>query len=105
QQSPGYGYGAGPQQGGGQQQQQGHGSWQHPAFGGFLNDSTAQMGFQVGRSAVAAGQDYVEQNVCRMCFSTSCACFIISTFCAVSRVLFRLVSLAALYAYPQIYLY
>lgn len=27
-----------------------------------MNDSTAQMGFQVGRSAVAAGQEYVEQN-------------------------------------------
>ncbi len=35
----------------------------HPAFGGFMNDSTAQMGFQVGKSAVMAGQEYVEQNV------------------------------------------
>src|SRR5437773_10853837 len=35
----------------------------HPAYGGFLNDQTAQMGFQVGRSAVMAGQEYVEQNV------------------------------------------
>ena len=37
----------------------------HPAYGGFLNDPTAQMGFQVGKSAVMAGQDYVEQNVRR----------------------------------------
>ena len=28
-----------------------------------MNDSTAQMGFQVGKSAVMAGQEYVEQNV------------------------------------------
>ena len=35
----------------------------HPAYGGFLNDQTAQMGFQVGRSAVMAGQEYMEQNV------------------------------------------
>lgn len=34
-----------------------------PAFGGFMNDQTAQMGFQVGKSAVMAGQEYVEQNV------------------------------------------
>lgn len=34
-----------------------------PAFGGFMNDQTAQMGFQVGQKAVMAGQEYVEQNV------------------------------------------
>ena len=34
-----------------------------PAFGGFMNDQTAAMGFQVGRSAVMAGQEYMEQNV------------------------------------------
>jgi len=28
-----------------------------------MNDSTAQMGFQVGKTAINAGQDYVEQNV------------------------------------------
>lgn len=28
-----------------------------------MNEQTAQMGFQVGSSAVKAGQDYVEQNV------------------------------------------
>ncbi|KAK4987537.1 Protein transport protein yif1 [Elasticomyces elasticus] len=54
-----YGY---PQQ---QQQQSGGGSYMHPAFGGFMNDSTAQMGFQVGKSAVMAGQEYVEQNLNR----------------------------------------
>ncbi|MCJ1408307.1 hypothetical protein MMC19_002382 [Ptychographa xylographoides] len=36
-----------------------------PAFGGFMNDQTAQMGFQVGKSAVMAGQEYVEQNLNR----------------------------------------
>ena len=34
-----------------------------PNFGGFINDPTAQMGFQVGKSAVMAGQEYVEQHV------------------------------------------
>lgn len=34
-----------------------------PAFGGFMNDQTAQMGFQLGKSAAMAGQEYVEQNV------------------------------------------
>ena len=36
----------------------------HPAYGGFFNDHTAQVGFQVGRTAYMAGQEYVEQNVC-----------------------------------------
>lgn len=31
-----------------------------------MNDPTAQMGFQMGKSAVAAGQEYVEQNVSTM---------------------------------------
>lgn len=35
-------------------------------FGGFMNDPTAQMGFQVGKTAVAAGQEYMEQNVCSL---------------------------------------
>lgn len=35
----------------------------HPAYGGFFNDHTAQMGYQVGRTAYMAGQEYVEQNV------------------------------------------
>ena len=34
-----------------------------PAFGGFVNDHTAQLGFQLGKNAAAAGQEYVEQNV------------------------------------------
>lgn len=28
-----------------------------------MNDQTAQMGFQIGKSAVMAGQEYVDQNV------------------------------------------
>ena len=35
-----------------------------PSFGGFINDPTAQLGFQMGKSAMNAGQEYVEQNVC-----------------------------------------
>src|SRR5436190_18272942 len=35
-----------------------------PALG-FINDPTARMGFQVGKSAVMAGQEYMEQNVRR----------------------------------------
>lgn len=34
-----------------------------PAFGGFMNDHTAQMGFQLGKNAAMAGQEYMEQNV------------------------------------------
>lgn len=36
-----------------------------PAFGGApwgINDTTAQMGMQIGRTAVQAGQEYVEKN-------------------------------------------
>ena len=36
---------------------QGFGAW------GGMNDATAQMGVQFGKSAVAAGQEYVEKNV------------------------------------------
>ncbi|OJD35189.1 er to golgi transporter yif1 [Diplodia corticola] len=50
-----YGY---PQQ----PQPQGAPGFMHPAFGGIMNDSTAQMGFQVGKSAVMAGHEYMEQN-------------------------------------------
>src|SRR2546430_17430463 len=35
----------------------------HPAYGGFLNDHTAQMGFQVGRSAVMAGEEDFEKKM------------------------------------------
>ncbi|KAF2839767.1 YIF1-domain-containing protein [Patellaria atrata CBS 101060] len=60
QQSPNsYGY---PQQGGGQQAGSGYA---HAPFGGFMNDPTAQMGFQMGKTAVAAGQEYIDQNLNR----------------------------------------
>jgi hypothetical protein len=48
--------GSGPQQAGGG----------GPGFGqsfNFINDPTAQMGFQVGSHAMKAGQEYMEQNV------------------------------------------
>ena len=32
-----------------------------------LNDATAQFGMQLGQSAVAAGQDYVQKNVRLLC--------------------------------------
>lgn len=56
QQQGGYGYGQ-------QSPPQGQGDYAHPAFGGFINDPTAQMGFQMGKTAVEAGQQYMEQNV------------------------------------------
>jgi len=34
-----------------------------PSFGGFINDPTAQLGFQMAGSAASAGQAYMEQNV------------------------------------------
>ena len=39
--------------------------YQNVGFNGWpgMNDATAQMGVQFGKSAVAAGQDYVEKNV------------------------------------------
>ncbi len=40
----------------------GGGGFGGPGFN-FMNDPTAQMGFQVGQHAMKAGQDYVEQNV------------------------------------------
>ncbi|CAD0094618.1 unnamed protein product [Aureobasidium vineae] len=48
-----------------QQQQYGYApsNYGQPPFGGFINDPTAQMGFQMGKTAVAAGQEYMEQNV------------------------------------------
>lgn len=30
-----------------------------------MNDQTAQLGFQMGKSAINAGQDYIDQNVGR----------------------------------------
>lgn len=44
------------------QQQAGFG--QHPAFGGFINDPSAQLGLQMGQTAFNAGQQYIDQNVC-----------------------------------------
>ncbi|KAI9753374.1 MAG: hypothetical protein M1815_006228 [Lichina confinis] len=38
------------------------GAGMYPGYGAFLNDPTAQMGFQVGKSAVMAGQEYVGNN-------------------------------------------
>lgn len=58
-----YGYGQSPAQGGGQAG--GSNNYMHPAFGGFINDPTAQLGFQMGKSAVDAGQQYAEQTVSR----------------------------------------
>lgn len=37
-----------------------------PAFGGFMNDQTAQMGIQVGQQAFQAGQAAMEQSVCSL---------------------------------------
>lgn len=35
-----------------------------PQFGAWgMNDATAQLGMQLGSSAVAAGQDYVQRTV------------------------------------------
>lgn len=76
----GHGHGPGPpaQQihsrtgyGGPAAQAQGYGAQAQPhsqgqPFGGWqMNDATTQMGMQFGKSAVAAGQDYVEKNVSR----------------------------------------
>ncbi len=43
----------------------GVGGYQDVGFDGWggMNDATAQMGVQFGKSAVAAGQEYVEKNV------------------------------------------
>ena len=57
-------YGSPYGQMGGAAQQSGGGGQFAPAFGGFMNDQTAQMGFQVGQKAVMAGQEYMEQSVC-----------------------------------------
>lgn len=41
-----------------------------PGFGGFINDPTAQMGFNMGKTAVAAGQEYMEHNVSYSSYDT-----------------------------------
>ncbi|KAJ5100533.1 ER to Golgi transport protein Yif1 [Penicillium angulare] len=60
QQTPNAGYGGNPYQP--SPAQGGSGNYGTPGFGGFINDPTAQMGFQVGKSAMMAGQEYMEQN-------------------------------------------
>ncbi|CAI7651463.1 unnamed protein product [Penicillium manginii] len=61
--APGASYGGPYQPSSAQGQAQGQpGQTYDPGFGGFINDPTAQMGFQVGKSAMMAGQEYVEQN-------------------------------------------
>jgi hypothetical protein len=61
-----YGYGGQPQPGQPAPGPQGGGApggdFGHPAFGNFINDSTAQMGLQFGRTAAMAGQEYVDKN-------------------------------------------
>ena len=62
QQPPSAGYGGNPYQP--SPAQGGSGSYAPgPGFGGFMNEPTAQMGFQVGKTAMAAGQEYMESNV------------------------------------------
>lgn len=63
QQTPNAGYGGGGNPYQPSPAQGGSGSYA-PGFGGFINDPTAQMGFQVGQTAMKAGQEYMEQNVC-----------------------------------------
>lgn len=36
----------------------------HPAFGGFMEDPTAKMAMGFAGQGMAAGQQYMEQNVC-----------------------------------------
>ena len=63
QQTPNTGYGGGGNPYQPSPAQGGSGSYA-PGFGGFMNDPTAQMSFQVGQTAMKAGQEYMEQNVC-----------------------------------------
>ena len=51
-------YGANPYQQGPQAGGSGFGG-----YGNFMSDPTAQMGFQVGQTALKHGTEYVEQNV------------------------------------------
>lgn len=45
-----------------------------PAFGGFMNDQTAQIGLQAGQKAMMAGQEYMEQSVCFYVYGSMNAC-------------------------------
>jgi hypothetical protein len=58
---PHSGYGYAQQGGAGQPGPSGYNI--PPSFGGFINDPTTQLGYQMGKSAVGAGQAYMEQNV------------------------------------------
>ncbi|KAJ5612298.1 ER to Golgi transport protein Yif1 [Penicillium lagena] len=62
QQPPSAGYGGNPYQ---PSPGQGGSGTYGPGLGGIINDPTAQMGFQVGKSAMMAGQEYMEQNLNR----------------------------------------
>lgn len=44
---------------------------QHQSFGGFINDPTAQLGFQMSKTAIDAGQHYMEQNIRSRFFALS----------------------------------
>ncbi|KAK5131728.1 hypothetical protein LTR08_000617 [Meristemomyces frigidus] len=61
----GYGYDANQQQQQANGQPAGGAGYMHPAFGGFMNDPAAQMGLQMGQSAMKVGQEYVEHNLGR----------------------------------------
>jgi len=60
--NPAVGYGGMGSMGAMGQPQPGQGGPGYAGWGG-MNDATAQMGVQFGKSAVAAGQEYVEKNV------------------------------------------
>ncbi|KAF9431122.1 hypothetical protein BGZ94_008897 [Podila epigama] len=64
-QGQGQGLGQGQGQGQGLGQGQGQGQPAIPSFPFNLNDGTTQLGMQFGKSAVMAGQEYVEQNLNR----------------------------------------
>lgn len=65
QQQPGFVNPGSQQQGGAYSQQSQNPNGSHAPWGqfGVMNDATAQMGVQFGRSAVQAGQDYMNRNV------------------------------------------
>lgn len=46
-----------------------------------INDATAQFGMQLGQSAVAAGQDYVQKNVCT-CLPPPCVTALTAHLCS-----------------------
>jgi hypothetical protein len=46
--------------------QQAAGYGMQPSFGNFINDPSAQIGIQMTKTAMDAGQQYMEQNVCHV---------------------------------------